>query len=98
MAGGLVDNKMVMVSDENASPVFRWTWYVFSPGKVRQMGGSNPLTDRKTWQIVLGFHLRQQSAASQPIIALLKTWSNQGPPPSHLPVIFFAELILAAIA
>ena len=51
MAGGLVDNKMVMVSDENASPVFRWTWYVFSPGKVRQMAEQSN-DGQKTWQIV----------------------------------------------
>ncbi len=51
MAGGLVDNKMVMLSDENVSPVFRWTWYVISPGKVRQMAEQS--NDRqKTWQIV----------------------------------------------
>jgi tetratricopeptide (TPR) repeat protein len=51
MAGGLVDNKMVMLSDENVSPVFRWTWYVISPGKVRQMAEQSN-DGQKTWQIV----------------------------------------------
>ena len=51
MAGGLVNNKMVMVSDENVSPIFRWTWYVISPGKVRQMAEQSN-DGRKTWQIV----------------------------------------------
>jgi len=51
MAGGLIDNKMVMVSDANASPVFRWTWYVISPGKVRQMAEQSN-DGQKTWQIV----------------------------------------------
>ena len=51
MAGSLMDNKMVMVSDENASPVFRWTWYVLSPGKVRQMAEQSN-DGQKTWQIV----------------------------------------------
>jgi tetratricopeptide (TPR) repeat protein len=51
MAGGLIDNKMVMLSDENVSPVFRWTWYVISPGKVRQMAEQSN-DGQKTWQIV----------------------------------------------
>jgi tetratricopeptide (TPR) repeat protein len=51
MAGNLTDNKMVLISDEKASPVFRWTWYVISTGKVRQMAEQS--TDgQKTWQIV----------------------------------------------
>jgi hypothetical protein len=51
MAGGLVDNKMVMITDEKVSPVFRWTWYVISPGKVRQMAEQSK-DGQKTWQIV----------------------------------------------
>jgi tetratricopeptide (TPR) repeat protein len=51
MAGGLVGNKMVMISDEKVSPVFRWTWYVISPGKVRQMAEQSN-DEQKTWQIV----------------------------------------------
>lgn len=51
MAGGLVDNKMVMISDEKVLPVFRWTWYVLSPGKVRQMAEQSN-DGQKTWQIV----------------------------------------------
>jgi len=51
MAGTLIDNKMVLVSDSKASPVFRWTWYVVSPGKVRQMAEQSN-DGQKTWQIV----------------------------------------------
>jgi tetratricopeptide (TPR) repeat protein len=51
MAGVLVGNKMVMVSDEKVSPIFRWTWYVISPGKVRQMAEQSN-NSQKTWQIV----------------------------------------------
>jgi tetratricopeptide (TPR) repeat protein len=51
MAGSVVDNKMVMVSDEKVSPVFRWTWYVISPGKVRQMAEQSD-DQQKTWRIV----------------------------------------------
>jgi tetratricopeptide (TPR) repeat protein len=51
MAGNLVDNKMVLVSDEKVSPVFRWTWYVLSPGKVRQMAEQSD-DQQKTWRIV----------------------------------------------
>lgn len=51
MSGGLVDNKMVMVSDGKASSVFRWTWYVLSPGKVRQMAEQSD-DQQKTWRII----------------------------------------------
>lgn len=51
MAGNLIDGKMVLISDENVSPVFRWTWYVISPGKVRQMAEQSN-DGQKTWQTV----------------------------------------------
>ncbi len=51
MAGELKDNKMVLISDEKQSPVFRWTWYVISPGKVRQMAEQSN-DGQKTWQTV----------------------------------------------
>jgi tetratricopeptide (TPR) repeat protein len=51
MAGNLVDNKMILVSDEKVSPLFRWTWYVLSPGKVRQMAEQSD-DQQKTWRIV----------------------------------------------
>jgi hypothetical protein len=51
MSGGLVDNKMVMISDEKVSPVFRWTWYVLSPGKVRQMAEQSD-DQQKTWRVI----------------------------------------------
>lgn len=50
MAGTLTGGKMVLVTDPNVSPVSRWTWYVVSPGKVRQMAEQS--TDgQKTWGI-----------------------------------------------
>jgi tetratricopeptide (TPR) repeat protein len=51
MAGELKDSKMVLISDEKESPVFRWTWYVISPGKVRQMAEQSN-DGQKTWQTV----------------------------------------------
>lgn len=51
MAGNLVDNKMVLISDEKVSPIFRWTWYVLSPGKVRQMAEQSD-DQQKTWRII----------------------------------------------
>ena len=50
MAGSLAGGKMVLLTDPSVSPVYRWTWYVVSPGKVRQMAEIS--TDRqKTWNI-----------------------------------------------
>ncbi len=51
MAGGVVDNKMVMISDEKVSPIFRWTWYVISLGKVRQMAERSD-DQQKTWRTI----------------------------------------------
>ncbi|HET8891415.1 MAG TPA: tetratricopeptide repeat protein [Candidatus Angelobacter sp.] len=51
MAGGVVDNKMIMISDEKVSPIFRWTWYVLSPGKVRQMAEQSD-DQQKTWRVI----------------------------------------------
>lgn len=51
MAGGVLNNKMVMISDEKASPVFRWTWYVISQNKVRQMAEQSD-DQQKTWRII----------------------------------------------
>ena len=48
MAGSLIDGKMVLLTDPTVSPVYRWTWYVVAPGKVRQMAEMS--TDgQKTW-------------------------------------------------
>jgi len=50
MAGSLVGDKIVLYTDPGVSPVSRWTWYVVSPGKVRQMAEQS--TDgQKTWNI-----------------------------------------------
>lgn len=51
MSGNLVQNKMVLVSDEKVSPVFRWTWYVLSPGKVCQMAEQSD-DQQKTWRVI----------------------------------------------
>jgi hypothetical protein len=51
MSGDLFGNKMVLISDEKQSPVFRWTWYVLAPGKVRQMAEQSD-DQQKTWRIV----------------------------------------------
>ena len=50
MSGSLKDNRMVLLSDEKASPVFRWTWYVISPGRVRQMAERSD-DGEKTWRV-----------------------------------------------
>ena len=48
MAGGLVDGKMVLLTDPTQPSLSRWTWYVISSGKVRQMAEQS--TDGgKTW-------------------------------------------------
>lgn len=51
MAGQLNDGKMVLISDERATPVFRWTWYVISPGHVRQMAERSS-DGQKTWKTI----------------------------------------------
>jgi len=51
MAGDLVGDKMILVTDPKVSPVSRWTWYVVGPGKVRQMAEQS--TDgQKTWSVI----------------------------------------------
>jgi len=50
MAGNLMGQKMVLITDETKNPVYRWTWYTLAPGRVRQMGEQS--SDRqKTWQV-----------------------------------------------
>jgi hypothetical protein len=50
MAGNLVGDKMILLTDSGLSPVSRWTWYVLAPGKVRQMAEQS--TDgQKTWSV-----------------------------------------------
>jgi hypothetical protein len=50
MAGNLAKDKMVLISDASQSTVFRWTWYVLEPGKVRQMAEQSS-DGQKTWKI-----------------------------------------------
>jgi len=40
-----------MISDQKSSPIFRWTWYTVSPGKVRQMAEQSD-DGEKTWHII----------------------------------------------
>jgi hypothetical protein len=51
MAGNLVEEKMVLLTDEKQIPVSRWTWYVLGPGRVRQMAEQSS-DGQKTWNIV----------------------------------------------
>jgi len=67
MAGGLVDNKMVMISDQKSSPIFRWTWYTVSPGKVRQMAEQSD-DGEKTWHIIWdSIYVSKQQQANKSI-------------------------------
>ena len=62
MAGNLKDNRMVLLSDEKKSPVFRWTWYVLSPGRVRQMAERSD-DGEKTWRVIWDSVYVEKSAA-----------------------------------
>ena len=48
LTGALQEGKMVMLTDATQKPLSRWTWYVVSPGKVRQMAEQSQ-DDGKTW-------------------------------------------------
>lgn len=48
LTGSLQENKMVMLTDATQKPLSRWTWYLVSPGKVRQMAEVSQ-DDGKTW-------------------------------------------------
>jgi tetratricopeptide (TPR) repeat protein len=50
MAGSLMGERMVLVTDETKNPVHRWTWYSLAPGRVRQMGEQSS-DGQKTWQV-----------------------------------------------
>jgi hypothetical protein len=50
MADQFTDGKMVLISDQTVTPVFRWTWYVTSAGHVRQMA-ERSTDNQKTWKI-----------------------------------------------
>jgi len=50
LSGGLVDGKMVMLTDPKQSPLNRWSWYTLPGGKVRQMAEQST-DDGKTWSI-----------------------------------------------
>jgi hypothetical protein len=51
MAGGLVGDKMILLTDARESPLFRWTWYVTGPGRVRQMAEQSD-DAAKTWKAI----------------------------------------------
>jgi|SRR5579862_820612 len=49
MAGEFHDGKMQLTTDSHDGPVSRWTWYVVSPGHVRQM--AEQIQPDKSWKI-----------------------------------------------
>jgi hypothetical protein len=65
MAGNLVDGKMVLLTDETQTPVFRWTWCVLEPDKVRQMAERSG-DGQKTWNIVWDSVYTKQKAGPPP--------------------------------
>jgi hypothetical protein len=66
MAGNLIAGKMVLLTDEKQSPLFRWTWYELAPGKVRQMAEKSS-DGQKTWNIVWdSVYLKVEAGASPP--------------------------------
>jgi hypothetical protein len=65
MAGNLVAGRMVLLTDETQTPVFRWTWYPLEPGKVRQMAEQSS-DGQKTWNIVWDSVYTKLKAAQPP--------------------------------
>lgn len=49
MAGEFHENKMILLTGPHDGPVSRWTWYVVSPGNVRQM--AEQIQADKSWRI-----------------------------------------------
>ena len=50
MSGELIENKMVLLTNDANGPTSRWTWYTVSPNHVRQMAEQST-DNQKTWQI-----------------------------------------------
>jgi hypothetical protein len=50
MAGDFTGGKMVLLTDEKSTPLYRWTWYTLVPDRVRQMAEQSS-DGQKTWQI-----------------------------------------------
>jgi len=50
MAGNFTGGKMVLLTDDKSTPLFRWTWYTLAPDRVRQMAEQSS-DGQKTWQI-----------------------------------------------
>ncbi|GAC1658406.1 MAG: hypothetical protein NVS9B15_20090 [Acidobacteriaceae bacterium] len=48
LVGEFKDGKMVLVTAPSPSGISRWSWYVMSPGKVKQMA-ENSTDGGKTW-------------------------------------------------
>lgn len=66
MAGNLIAGKMVLLTDEKQSPLFRWTWYALGPGKVRQMAEKSS-DGQKRWNIVWdSVYLKVEAGVSAP--------------------------------
>jgi tetratricopeptide (TPR) repeat protein len=51
LTGEFKDGKMVMLSDPGQQPMSRWTWYLISPGKARQMSEQSN-DNGKTWTTI----------------------------------------------
>jgi tetratricopeptide (TPR) repeat protein len=50
MAGNLIGGKMMLLTDERNTPLYRWSWYTLAPDHVRQMAEQSS-DGQKTWQI-----------------------------------------------
>jgi hypothetical protein len=50
MSGQVVDGNMIMLTDDNSGRQSRWTWYLVSPGHVRQMAEQS-VDHGKTWKV-----------------------------------------------
>ncbi|MBI3792378.1 MAG: tetratricopeptide repeat protein [Gemmatimonadetes bacterium] len=50
MAGAFTDGKMVLLTDDVNNALSRWTWYVMSPGHVKQMAEQSS-DHGATWQV-----------------------------------------------
>ena len=49
MAGNLTSGKMVLLTEEKSTPLYRWSWYTLAPDRVRQMAEQSS-DGQKTWQ------------------------------------------------
>jgi tetratricopeptide (TPR) repeat protein len=65
MAGNVTDGKMVLLTDEKSTPLYRWTWYTLAPDHVRQMAEQTS-DGQKTWQVFWdSVYVRKPAQASK---------------------------------